>query len=72
MDRGQLADVLRTRREALQPEDVGLPRGQRRRTGGPTEQKLYRAAEDRDAASRIWAEAERLARVSFPAVPAAR
>jgi len=34
VDRGQLADFLRTRREALQPEDVGLPRGQRRRTGG--------------------------------------
>ncbi|GAA0536038.1 helix-turn-helix transcriptional regulator [Paractinoplanes ferrugineus] len=34
MDRTQLADFLRARREALQPEDVGLPRGQRRRTGG--------------------------------------
>src|ERR1700729_1852213 len=34
MDRSQLADFLRTRREAMQPEDVGLPRGQRRRTGG--------------------------------------
>ncbi|MGQ5261167.1 helix-turn-helix transcriptional regulator [Micromonospora sp. ZYX-F-536] len=34
MDRAQLASFLRTRREALQPEDVGLPRGQRRRTGG--------------------------------------
>src|SRR5689334_7123903 len=34
MDRAQLADFLRARREALQPEDVGLPRGQRRRTGG--------------------------------------
>ncbi len=34
MDRQQLADFLRTRREALQPEDVGLPRGPRRRTGG--------------------------------------
>lgn len=34
MDRPQLADFLRTRREALQPEDVGLPRGPRRRTGG--------------------------------------
>ena len=34
MDREQLADFLRTRREALQPEDVGLPRGPRRRTGG--------------------------------------
>lgn len=34
MDRSQLADFLRTRRQALQPEDVGLPRGARRRTGG--------------------------------------
>ncbi|HEY0815716.1 MAG TPA: helix-turn-helix transcriptional regulator [Pseudonocardia sp.] len=33
-DRAQLADFLRTRREALQPEDVGMPRGPRRRTGG--------------------------------------
>jgi transcriptional regulator with XRE-family HTH domain len=29
-----LADFLRTRRQALQPEDVGLPRGRRRRTDG--------------------------------------
>ncbi len=28
-------------------------------TGGPAEQKLYPAAEDRDSASRIWAEAAR-------------
>ncbi|MHA6765005.1 helix-turn-helix transcriptional regulator [Streptacidiphilus sp. PAMC 29251] len=34
MDRGELADFLRTRRELLQPEDVGLPRTRRRRTGG--------------------------------------
>lgn len=34
MDRAQLADFLRTRREALQPEDVGLPRGARRRSRG--------------------------------------
>ena len=34
MDRAQLADFLRRRREALQPEDVGLGRGSRRRTGG--------------------------------------
>ena len=34
MDRSELADFLRARREALQPEDVGLPRGPRRRTGG--------------------------------------
>ncbi|MEV6850447.1 helix-turn-helix transcriptional regulator [Actinoplanes sp. NPDC051411] len=34
VDRARLAAYLRTRREALQPEDVGLPRGQRRRTKG--------------------------------------
>lgn len=34
IDRTALADFLRTRREALQPEDVGLPRGSRRRTRG--------------------------------------
>ena len=33
-DRPQLADFLRRRREALQPEDVGLGAGQRRRTKG--------------------------------------
>ena len=34
MDRDQLADFLRHRREALQPQDVGLGRGSRRRTVG--------------------------------------
>lgn len=34
IDRHALAEFLRHRREALQPEDIGLPRGQRRRTGG--------------------------------------
>jgi transcriptional regulator with XRE-family HTH domain len=34
MDRSALAEFLRTRRAALQPEDVGLPRGPRRRTHG--------------------------------------
>lgn len=34
IDRIGLADFLRRRREALQPEDVGLPRGSRRRTSG--------------------------------------
>ena len=34
VDREQLADFLRHRREALQPEDVGLPRSPRRRTSG--------------------------------------
>jgi transcriptional regulator with XRE-family HTH domain len=34
VNRDQLADFLRNRREALQPQDVGLPRGVRRRTSG--------------------------------------
>jgi transcriptional regulator with XRE-family HTH domain len=34
IDRAGLAEFLRQRRAALQPEDVGLPRGQRRRTSG--------------------------------------
>lgn len=34
VERAELAGFLRSRREALQPEDVGLPRGQRRRTLG--------------------------------------
>ncbi|HEY2057456.1 MAG TPA: helix-turn-helix transcriptional regulator [Amycolatopsis sp.] len=34
MNRAELADFLRTRRQALQPEDVGLPRTRRRRAGG--------------------------------------
>ena len=34
IDRAGLAEFLRSRRGALQPEDVGLPRGQRRRTDG--------------------------------------
>jgi transcriptional regulator with XRE-family HTH domain len=34
IDRTGMAEFLRHRREALQPEDVGLPRGQRRRTDG--------------------------------------
>ena len=34
MDRNELADFLRRRREALQPGDVGLSAGARRRTRG--------------------------------------
>ena len=34
IDRAGLAEFLRRRRDVLQPEDVGLPRGQRRRTDG--------------------------------------
>lgn len=34
IDRAGLAEFLRRRRGSLQPEDVGLPRGRRRRTAG--------------------------------------
>lgn len=34
IDREALAGFLRMRRDSLQPEDVGLHRGQRRRTEG--------------------------------------
>jgi transcriptional regulator with XRE-family HTH domain len=34
MEYRDLSDFLRKRREALQPEDVGMPRGRRRRTPG--------------------------------------
>lgn len=34
IDRAGLGEFLLRRREALQPEDVGLGRGQRRRTSG--------------------------------------
>ena len=34
MDRAETAEFLRARREALRPDDVGLPQGQRRRTPG--------------------------------------
>ncbi|ROS51362.1 helix-turn-helix transcriptional regulator [Frigoribacterium sp. PhB24] len=34
MDRAELADFLRHRRETLRPSDVGLPEGVRRRTAG--------------------------------------
>lgn len=34
MDRQGLGEFLRTRRASLQPEDVGMPRGHRRRTDG--------------------------------------
>ena len=33
-DRAQLSQFLRARREAIQPEDLGMPRGPRRRTSG--------------------------------------
>ncbi|MEU8718525.1 helix-turn-helix transcriptional regulator [Streptomyces sp. NPDC048663] len=54
MDRVLLADFLRARRQALQPEDVGLPRGSRRRTGGlRREEVAARAGMSSDYYSRI-------------------
>ena len=44
MDREQLAQFLRMRREALQPEDVGLSRGPRRRTPGLRREEVAQAA----------------------------
>ncbi|WP_343916967.1 helix-turn-helix transcriptional regulator [Agrococcus citreus] len=40
MDRAQLADFVRSRRLAMQPEDVGLARGPRRRTAGLRREEL--------------------------------
>lgn len=45
MDRDALAGFLRSRREALQPEDVGLPRGVRRRTSGLRREEVAMLAE---------------------------
>lgn len=44
MQRQLLADFLRTRREALQPEDVGLTRGPRRRTPGLRREEVAQSA----------------------------
>lgn len=45
MDRVGLADFLRKRREVLQPEDVGLPRGSRRRTAGLRREEIATLAQ---------------------------
>jgi len=45
MDRAGLADFLRKRREMLQPEDVGLPPGARRRTAGLRREEVAALAE---------------------------
>jgi transcriptional regulator with XRE-family HTH domain len=42
--RAELADFLRTRREALRPEDVGLPGGGRRRTPGLRREEVAQLA----------------------------
>ncbi|ROO86638.1 helix-turn-helix protein [Actinocorallia herbida] len=54
MDRGELARFLRSRREALQPEDVGLPRSRHRRTSGLRREEVAElAAISADYYSRI-------------------
>ncbi|MFF2630671.1 hypothetical protein ACFVUN_33525 [Kitasatospora griseola] len=40
----ELATFLRAKRARLQPEDVGLPRGQRRRTPGLRRQEVAQLA----------------------------
>jgi len=44
MDRAQLAEFLRHRRETLHPEDVGLSRGPRRRTPGLRREEVAQLA----------------------------
>lgn len=44
MDRDQLADFLRRRRERLTPSEVGLPAGQRRRTPGLRREEVAQLA----------------------------
>lgn len=44
MDRAELADFLRSRRERVRPEDVGLPVGPRRRTPGLRRQEVAQLA----------------------------
>jgi transcriptional regulator with XRE-family HTH domain len=42
--RGELADLLRTRRDRLTPSDVGLPEGSRRRTAGLRREEVAQLA----------------------------
>jgi transcriptional regulator with XRE-family HTH domain len=44
VDREELADFLRSRRERLRPADVGLPAGQRRRTPGLRREEVAQLA----------------------------
>jgi transcriptional regulator with XRE-family HTH domain len=44
MDREDLADFLRRRREALCPDDVGMPAGRRRRTAGLRREEVAQLA----------------------------
>jgi len=55
MDRSQLADFLRSRREALQPEDVGLHRGPRRRTDGLRREEIAQLC---DMSTDYWSRLE--------------
>jgi hypothetical protein len=44
MDRNELAEVLRTARHRLQPEDVGLPAGLRRQVPGLRREEVAQLA----------------------------
>jgi hypothetical protein len=44
LQRAELADFLRNRREAIRPEDVGLPGGGRRRTPGLRREEVAQLA----------------------------
>ena len=56
--REELADFLRHRREALKPEDLGLPNGGRRRTPGLRREEVAQLAGVGDPAPRVGRDAE--------------
>ncbi|MDQ6658765.1 MAG: helix-turn-helix transcriptional regulator [Actinomycetota bacterium] len=56
IDRPALAEFLRSRRQALQPADVGLPRGARRRTSGLRREEIAALS---DMSSDYYARLER-------------
>jgi hypothetical protein len=62
--REELADFLRTRREALKPEDVGLPNGGRRRTPGLRREEVAQLA-DVGTTWYTWLEQAREVRASL-------
>jgi len=67
--REELADFLRHRREALKPEDVGLPNGGRRRTPGLRREEVAQLA-DVGATWYTWLEQGRDVRASLDVLEA--
>jgi hypothetical protein len=70
-NRRELADLLRSRRERLKPEDVGLPPGTRRRTKGLRREEVAGLA-DVSTTYYTFLEQARDVRPSSQVVPAPR